>query len=135
MIIMSKFQKRLKKLSDKTENCLVVGKGFGHLSDFIEIYKTVFVVDNQRPDIKAKNIVYRDNFDETSHMTDISCVFFDLSSLNYLETTCSIWTRCKSLVIIEGNDPIERHLSGPLYQFGWRCSNLQGFFHVWELKK
>ena len=73
MIIMSKFQKRLKKLSDKTENCLVVGKGFGHLSDFIEIYKTVFVVDNQRPDIKAKNIVYRDNFDETSHMTDISC--------------------------------------------------------------
>jgi len=135
MIIMSKFQKRLKKVSGRMENCLVVGQGFGRLQELSEIYKTVFVIDTQRPELKARNIVFRDNFDETSYMTELSAVFFDRASIDFLEKTTTLWTKCNSMVVIEGNDPIERHQSGPLYRAGWECTNLQGLFHVWELKK
>lgn len=135
MIIMNKFQKRLKKISKNIENCLVVGQGFTHLDELIDMYGTVFVIDQTRPELKSKNLVFRDNFDDTSYMSGISTVFFDLASINKLEMSSSVWIRCKSFVIIEGDDPIERHFSAPLYRAGWECVSRQGFFHVWESRK
>lgn len=135
MNIMNKFEKRLKKISKNIENCLVVGQGFGHLEELTEIYNTVFVINRTRPELRAKNLVFRDNFDDTSYMSNISSVFFDLDSISKLETSSPVWLKCKSLVIIEGDAPIERHLSGPLYQAGWECTGVQGFFHVWEPRK
>ena len=135
MNIMNKFEKRLKKISKNIENCLVVGQGFGHLEELTEIYNTVFVIDKTRPELKVKNLVFRDNFDDTSYMSGISSVFFDLNSISELEKSSPVWLKNKSLVIIEGDSPIERHLSKPLFHSGWQCTSVQGFFHVWELKK
>ena len=135
MNIMNKFEKRLKKISKNIENCLVVGQGFGHLEELTEIYNTVFVIDKTRPELKVKNLVFRDNFDDTSYMPGISSVFFDLNSISELEKSSPVWLKNKSLVIIEGDSPIERHLSTPLYRAGWQCTSVQGFFHVWEPKK
>ncbi len=134
MIIMSKFRKRLTKISKNLHNCLVVGQGFGYLQELTNIYQTVFVIDSQRPEIKAKNLVFRNNFDDLSHMNEISAVFVDIAATEHLNKITSLWMRCNSMVIIEGDDPIERHLSGPLYQSGWNCTSKQGTFHVWERK-
>ena len=132
---MNKFQKRLKKISNNAENCLVVGQGFGHLKELTELYNTVFVIDQVRPELKAKNLVFRDNFTDTSYMSGVSAVFFDLASVGRLEISSPIWIRCKSFVIIEGDDPIERQFSAPLYRAGWLCTSRQGYFHAWGPKK
>jgi hypothetical protein len=129
---MNKFQKRLRKLQKHTENALVVGQGFGHLNEILEIYKTVFVINETHPGIKARNLIYRDNFNDINHMVELTVIIFDLEKVEHLDKLTQLWIRSKSLVIIEGNDPIDRSKSKSLYNTIWQCIELCGLFHVWE---
>jgi hypothetical protein len=128
---MDKFEKRLRKISNSYNNALVLGNSFGHLEKILTIYSTVFVI-NKLPAIKAKNLVYRENFNHLDNIAQVSAVFFDLDHLEYLSNLKDCWQRNNAVVIIEGNDPIGREFSKPLYDAGWGCTSLQGFFHVWE---
>ena len=93
----------------------------------------MFVIDDQRPELKLKNLVYRENSDDLVYMTDISVIFFDLASINRLNEFMNLAFTWKSIILIEGNDPIGRDLSAPLYITGYQCRDLQGFFHIWKL--
>jgi urate oxidase len=128
---MDKFEKRLRKISNSYNNALVLGNSFGHLEKILTIYSTVFVI-NKLPTIKAKNLVYRENFNHLDNIAQVSAVFFDLDNLEYLSNLKDCWQRNNAVVIIEGNEPIGREFSKPLYDSGWGCTSLQGFFHVWE---
>jgi hypothetical protein len=129
---MNKFQKRLKKLQKHNENALVVGQGFGHLNEILEIYKTVFVINEAHPEIKARNLIYRNNFDDISHMVELTVIIVDLDKVDHLDKLTQLWIRSKSSIVIEGNDPIDRSKSKSLYNTNWQCIDLCGFFHVWE---
>lgn len=132
---MAKFKKRITKLSNKSlQNALVIGEGFGFLPEILETFQTVFVIDNNRPNIKGRNLVYKENSDELNLIIDISMVFFDRDKINDINSIAPVFTRWRSMVIIEGNDPISRDYSQSLYHHGWNCTSLQGFFHVWEIK-
>jgi len=131
-MIMDKFQKRVKKISRPNENAVVIGDGFGNLGKILEIFDTVFLIGGQYPAIKAKNLVYKESYHNLHNLTLISAIFFDLKTLDQLEELKTLWQRNNSVVIIEGDDPIGRELSKALYDTGWSCTSLQGFFHVWE---
>ena len=135
MINMSKFNKRISRLTrNPLQNALVVGEGFDHLEDLLEIFQTVFLINEKSPSIRSRNLVYKENYDDLHLLVDISCVFFDLSKINDIALTVPVYSRWKSIVIVEGNDPIGRDYTQSLYNNGWKCTSQQGFFHVWELK-
>lgn len=134
MITMDKFVKRIHKLAKHLENAIVIGNGFGNLHILLEHFKTVFVIGGTYPEIKARNLVYRQDFDDLSYMTEVTAIFIDLSRITDLENIMHHAVRCKSSVVIEGNDPIGRDLSKPLYGNHYECTSLQGFFHVWQRK-
>jgi hypothetical protein len=129
---MAKFAKRLRKLSGYTENALVVGKAFGNLDQLLEIYTNVFVVDEDPPSAKAKNLIYKENFNDLNVLTQVGVIFIDLDKIDQLEILEDFWQRHKSTIFVEGNDCILRHLSKPLFKTGWQCTSLQGIYHVWE---
>ena len=129
---MAKFAKRLRKLSGYTENALVVGKAFGNLDQLLEIYTNVFVVDEDPPSAKARNLIYKENFNDLNVLTQVGAVFIDLDKIDQLEVLEDFWQRHKSTIFVEGNDCILRHLSKPLFKTGWQCTSLQGIYHVWE---
>lgn len=129
---MNKFQKRVQKVSRSSENAVIIGKGFGHLHEILEIFNTVFVLGGEKPEIKAKNLVYKESYQNLNNITLISTIFFDLDDITKLEDFKNFWQRNESVVIIEGDDPIGREFSKSLYDSGWACTSLQGFFHVWE---
>ena len=129
---MAKFAKRLRKLSGYTENALVVGKAFGNLDQLLEIYTNVFVVDDDPPAAKARNLIYKENFDDLNVLTQVGAIFIDLDKIDKLDTLEDFWQRHKSTIFVEGNDCILRHLSKPLFKTGWQCTSLQGIYHVWE---
>lgn len=135
MIVMGKFEKRLSKSSKNVENALVIGSGFGKLEEILSVYKTVFVWAPTPPAIKAKNLVYRENFDHINQLTDISAIIFDINQLQFLDITVPVWKRYHSSILIEGNEPIGRDLSKTLYINNYRCVDQQGFYHVWKLQK
>ncbi len=132
---MTKFQKRLGKVGKYFNHAVVVGQGFGNLDELLEIFRTVFIINGYKTGKKAKNLIYRENFEDLDHINNINFVFFDLSEIQHLEKLKDCWVRNDSLVIIEGNDPIEREFSNPLYKTRWGCTSLQGTFHVWERLK
>ena len=129
---MSKFEKRLRKTTKDTNNAVVVGQAFGHLENLLSIYQSVFVIDDTKPDIKAKNLIYREDSNHMNNIVDVSAIFFDLNRISSLENFKEFWKRNNSYVIIEGNDSITREFSKPLFDTGWGCTSLQGIFHVWE---
>ena len=129
---MSKFEKRLKKSTKDTNNALVVGSAFGYLENLLSMYQSVFVIDNTKPNIKAKNLIYREDFNHLNNIVDVGVIFFDLDKISLLENVKEFWKRNNSYVIIEGNDSITREFSKPLFDTNWGCTSLQGMFHVWE---
>jgi hypothetical protein len=134
-MIMNKFQKRLSKLDKNQVNAVVIGRAFGNLENILKIYNTVFVIDENFPAVKAKNLVYKENFDNLNAITEVSAIFFDLSQLNQFEMVKDFWQRNNSKIIIEGDEPISREFSKPLYDTGWGCTSKQGLFHIWEKLK
>ena len=129
---MAKFAKRLRKLSGYTENALVVGKAFGNLDQLLEIYINVFVIDDSPPSAKARNLIYKENFNDLNVLTQVGAIFIDLDKIDQLEILEDFWQRHRSTIFVEGNDCILRHLSKPLFKTGWQCTSLQGIYHVWE---
>jgi hypothetical protein len=129
---MAKFAKRLRKLSGYTENALVVGKAFGYLDQLLEIYTNVFVVDEEPPPTKGRNLIYKENFDDLNILTQVGAIFIDLDKIDKLDILEDFWQRHRSTIFVEGNDCILRHLSKPLFKTGWQCTSLQGIYHVWE---
>jgi len=118
---MDKFAKRLRKLSGYTENALVVGKAFGYLDQLLEIYINVFVVDADLPSVKARNLIYKENFDDLNVLTQVGAIFIDLDKIDKLDILEDFWQRHKSTIFVEGNDCILRHClkqdgSAPVYK-------------------
>jgi hypothetical protein len=134
-MIMNKFQKRLRKLDKNQINAVVIGTAFGNLENILEIYNTVFVINENLPTVKAKNLVYREDFHNLNAITEVSAIFFDLNQLDRFEMVKDFWQRNNSKVIIEGDEPIGREFSKPLYDTGWGCTSKQGLFHIWEKLK
>jgi hypothetical protein len=129
---MNKFQKRLMKLSRNNTHALVLGSAFGILDQILEIYDTVFVVSTVPPDIKAKNLVYKENFVKLDHLQDMSSIFVDIDQLDHLDKVEVIWRKHNSKLFVEGGDRVENEKVKILYDSGWACTSLQGIFHVWE---
>jgi hypothetical protein len=129
---MNKFQKRLMKLSRNNTHALVLGSAFGILDQVLAIYDTVFVVSEVPPDIKAKNLVYKENFVKLDHLQDMSSIFVDIDQLDHLDKVEVIWRKHNAKLFVEGGDRVENEKVKILYDSGWACTSLQGIFHVWE---
>jgi hypothetical protein len=132
---MSKFEKRLQKVSTNMNNAVVIGSAFGNFEKLLTIYRSVFLIGTNISGVKAKNLIFKEDFHDFNSLSEISAIFFDLNHIDKLDYLQQVWTRHNSLVIVEGNDPIERQFSKPLYATGWGCTKLCGFFHVWERYK
>lgn len=127
---MPKIEKKLKKFFPTLNNCLVIGTGFGYLDDFLTMFDTVFLCGTATS-IKAKNLVYKQDFKDLNTITDINFIFFDLDSVNCLNSTQQVWYKYRPVIIIQGREVIGRHLSLPLYKTNYRAIAQENKFHIW----
>jgi hypothetical protein len=128
---MLKLEKKLKKYLPKFRNCLVVGTGFGYMEDLLTLFNTVFLYSTSTS-IRAKNLVYKLNFNDLNTVTNIDFIFYDLSAVEHLNNTQQVWYKHRPLIIIEGREVIGRHLSLPLYKTNYRAIAQEKKFHVWK---
>ena len=129
---MSKFQKRISKSLNVEGNCLVVGNGFGFLSDILDLFQSVFVVWNENDRIKAKNIIYRDDIKDLHLLPDTTVVFLDLRYKNNIDDFEPLMTQKKPVFVVEGEEVIGREFTKKFYQLGYRAVDQQGYFHIWK---
>lgn len=129
---MSKFIKRISKSINTDGNALIIGNGFGFISDILTIFPSVFVVLNEHQRIKARNVIYRDTLDGLHQLPSLTVVFVDLKFKHRLDEFENIMIHNKPVFLIEGNDPLEREWTKKFYQLGYRATDQQGYFHLWK---
>ena len=132
---MNKFQKRISKMSTSCQAAIVVGDGFGHLQELLEVFNTVFVVASKPPAIRARNLIYRESFELFEQLAEVNFMFYNLNSIGLLEKSTGIWTRNKPIVIIEGKDVIGREFSKSLYATRYNAVHQEEEYHVWKLNQ
>ncbi len=128
---MTSFKKKINFFLPKPKNCLVVGLGFGYLSAFLETFKTVFIFNTRPLEIKSKNIIYKQDVNRLSTITDVDLISFDLNQVSYLNSIQHVWYKHRPVIIIEGREVIGRHLSLPLYKSNYRAIAQENEFHIW----
>lgn len=132
MINMSKVEKRIKKALDTVDNVLVVGHGFGMMETLIPMFQTVFVIDKTFPKVKARNLVYKEDYSDLNNVVGISAIFIGLDDLLEIPNIVPVLHKTKPTLFVEGHMTIEREFSGPLYAAGYRCVDLQPTYHLWK---
>ena len=130
---MSKFAKRLRKSLGHLENCLVVGHGFGKMDDLFEIFNTVFLIAEQRPTIKSKKLVYRENYDDLNQISELSVIFFDVDQIKEFKSVLPLVYRFKPYVIVEGSDIRDRNYFKDLYENRYQAVEIHNTHHLWKL--
>jgi flagellar motor component MotA len=129
---MNKFIKRTKKLVGKVEFCAVIGNGFGFLDDIIEMFSSVFIISNTDDKHKNKKIIYLEDYSLLSDVSEIGVLFVERHHADKIKLLTSLYTKKSLLILIEGNEPIDRLFSEELYRYGYRCISQQGYYHVWR---
>lgn len=132
MIIMAKFQKRLRKMSVNSTNALVIGHGFGKIEDIVQTFNSVFITSYDNMDFKSKNLIYRETVNDLSTLVEIGAVFIDLKNLNVLPDVMPMIRKFRSPVLIEGRDMITKDQAQPLINFGYRPTDQSDSFYVWK---
>jgi len=131
---MSKFAKRIKKLNKKARNVLVVGNAWGNVQEIIDSYNTIFLVDNHRRIIRARNIVYRENFDNIHSLHDVDLILLDLDHQNHLVDLLPLFKRWSSLIIIEGPELISKENQNFLKSHNYQIVEIHKTYFQWKLR-
>lgn len=131
---MSKCITTVKKSLAPLENAVVVGTGFGYLEEIVDVFKSVFVIADEPPNFRRKNLIYRQNFENMNSIIEISHIFIDRSQVSSLDKMSNIWIRLKPWILIEGDDVIERHEATSLWETEYIPVDRCHWYHVWKRK-
>jgi len=133
---MAKFKKRIIKTIEKpTNSALVMGNGFGHLEEILEMFNTVFVFRDDPPGIKSRNLIYKSNLKAVNDLKGIDVVFFDLQKVNFFEHISPLLVGSMPDLIVEGNDVVLKDKTENLYRNGYRALAQGGSWHYWRKVK
>ena len=129
---MSKFKKRITKITDNLNNAVVYGTAFGKLEEITDLFNTVFIISNDPFRHRGKNLVYVPDLKDINDLYNITMTFVDLDKTDDMSVLIQLFTQGKSFILIEGNSVIERDKSKLLYKFGFRAVLQSKEFHVWN---
>lgn len=131
---MDKFLKRISKLKKRPQNAVVFGTGMGRLSDLATIFQSIFVFGS-RPSIKAKNIIYRENFENLNQLSHVDMIFIDLNLKDQLNNLSPLWTSTDVIIVVEGDAVLDREYTHMLYSNNYRATERLGYFHTWTIQR
>lgn len=132
---MTKFIKRLKKVTKEFDTALVVGTAFGNLNDLLDHFNTVFVIADSHPDIKAKNLVYRNFKSDINVLPGISVFFIDTEYNTIMSHYTHVLTKSKPMLVIGDSDHLDREHIRPLLAHGYKRISKQYDYHYWKVTR
>ena len=111
--------------------CLVVGNGFGHFDELLEMFSTVFVYETDITK-KARNLVTRQNLESTFDLRDVTGIFIDLDKVHIMDQLAPLITKVEPDLFIEGDEVIPKTQTKFLYRIGYKAIAKLGWCHQWS---
>ena len=131
---MSKFAKRIKKLNKKCRNVLVVGNAWGNLTELVENFNSIFLIDDQKRIVRAKNVIYRENFDNISHIYDVDIILINLDHENRIAELLPVIKRSNPVIVTEGPEIISKENQKFLKSHHYEIVEIHKTYFQWKLR-
>ena len=132
---MSKFLKRLKKSGARDlTNIIVLGSAFGNLQLLLETSNNVFALSSADYGERARNLIYRENFNEIMLYPEINAVFVDRKHIYDLGNPKPILVRYTPAIFIEGENFLSREESTPIGLIGYKVVEIFKGIQTWKIK-
>lgn len=131
---MSKFIKRLRKMSPKLNSCIVLGKGMGYFDDFVSNFNNVFMLHVSDERQKGRNVIYRENFKDVTYLLDINFVFIDVEYVGLLNELAMPIQRYRPLVYIQGCDFSNKKILKTFEGWTYKCIDYNKDYQIWKSK-
>jgi hypothetical protein len=135
MIIMTKFVKKITKGDKAHENCLVLGNVWGNLDDVVEVFNTVFMLNEGEQPIRRKNVVYRQDFEDVSVLPYITSVFIDFGQLDKIIKIENVIKKFRLSAYIGHGYHLDNHYHRFFNSRGYELVEMNKNYQVWKTKK
>lgn len=132
---MSKFIKRLRKIKKFPENCVLIGKNFGHLDDFCDLFANVFslIVDEELP--KKRNLIHRQDFRELSLIPNIDFIFVDFFYIERVFDIENVITKFRCAIYINHSEFLVPRYGQFFAKIGYEITEINSNYQIWTPKK
>lgn len=132
---MSKLIKRIRKVDKNLENCLVMGTAWGGFSHIVENFQNVFVKKTDKPYIRSRNVIVRDEFVEMALYPQISHVFIDQDCLEYLKSIEKVFTHFSPLIYIGYGEFLDKEISKYFNSLNYEIIEIRKEYQTWKRKR
>ena len=133
-MIMSKIAKRSKKYKKDSINCLVIGDLIDG-PEFLDYFKTVFVLAINERSVKGRNVVYKEKFNDVAIISNIDFVFFDINHFDQFEKISGVLTYFRAPIYVNAGELLPREQSKKFTDLGFEIKELEKKYQIWKSKK
>lgn len=131
---MSKFAKRIKKLNKKARNVLVLGNAWDHVSEIIDSFNTLFLIDDKKRVLRGRNVVSREDYNNIHLVTDVDLILIDLDHQNHLAELLPVIKRYNPIILTEGRDVITKDNQNFLKSHNYQIVEINKTYYQWKLR-
>jgi len=132
---MPKLVKRIRKNFKNPRNVLVLGTGFGFLSEICDHFNNVFIISTLKEPIKRKNLIYRETFDSVELLPDLDVVMIDRNQDCNIDKLKPLLLKYRPILLVEGNIIFDRNEYKFLKNFSFSVTEMFGDYHLWKFVK
>ena len=129
---MSKFLKRIDPIVKKYETAVVLGRNFVNIPDLLEGFKTVFVYDTQRPELRSKNLIPRLDFTDTKTLPEFGLLIVDEPCLWEIATFTPLASLNRAGIILIHGDPVGKKILKHLWQYNYESLGNHKNINFWK---
>ena len=129
---MNKFIKRISKSKKNIRNILVVGAGWEKLSNLCDGFASVFIISTGSQDLRRKNLIYKENFDQIETLPDIDAIVIDRDEDIHVSKLLPLLNRYQSVILVQGVELFARAEYKFLKTYGYAVTEMFGDSHLWK---
>lgn len=129
---MSKFSKRLRKISKKLKNSLILGRGVGELDEILEVFASAFTVGDFSNGQRRKNLIYLETLASVAELSDVDMIFIDRDHIESIPKLAVLYKKCQPLIFVEGDINFSKDVAKILVNDGYRVTDIEKRYHIWK---
>lgn len=129
---MNKFIKRISKSKKNIRNILVVGTAWDKLPNLCDVFASVFVISTGSHDLRRKNLIYKESFDQIETLPDIDAIVIDRDQGMHVSKLLPLLQRYQSVILVQGVELFAKTEYKFLKTYGYAVVEMFGDSHLWK---
>ena len=129
---MNKFIKRISKSKKNIRNILVIGTGWEKLPLLCDEFASVFIISIGSQDLRRKNLIYKESFDQIGTLPDIDAIVMDRDQDIHVSKLLPLLHRYQSVILVQGVELFSKTEYKFLKTYGYAVTEMFGDSHLWK---